>query len=222
MEAQALVRAGYGVTVICPAGRDRDTAPFESIDGIAIHRFPVREAGGGPLGYLREYGSALWRIRRLARSLARERTFAVVQLCNPPDILTWAIGRLRRQGTRVVFDQHDLVPELFEARFGQSRGLLHRATRVAERWTYRRADVVISPNESYRRIAIERGGKRAEDVDEFMEKMEATGAFRDVVPATQDRTEEGLYRVSIQSIYTGEAAAAGEAAAGPAPAEERR
>jgi Tfp pilus assembly protein PilN len=46
-------------------------------------------------------------------------------------------------------------------------------------------------------------GRRAEDVDEFMEKLEGTGAFQDIVPATQDRTEEGLYRVAIQSIYTG-------------------
>lgn len=79
-----------------------------------------------------------------------------------------------------------------------------------------------SVKEGITHVDIDVLGKRAEDVDEFMEKMEATGAFRDVVPATQDRTEEGLYRVSIQSIYTGEAAAAGEAAAGPAPAEERR
>ncbi|MEP6593826.1 MAG: PilN domain-containing protein [Acidobacteriota bacterium] len=45
-------------------------------------------------------------------------------------------------------------------------------------------------------------GRRAEDVDEFMEKLEATGAFQDIVPATQDRTEEGLYRAAIESVYT--------------------
>ena len=55
-------------------------------------------------------------------------------------------------------------------------------------------------------------GRRAEDIDEFMEKLEATGAFRDIVPATQDRTEERLYRVSIESVYDG----AEDAAAGPA------
>jgi hypothetical protein len=43
--------------------------------------------------------------------------------------------------------------------------------------------------------------RRAEDIDEFMDKLEGTGAFQDIVPATQDRTEEGLYRASIQSIY---------------------
>lgn len=46
-------------------------------------------------------------------------------------------------------------------------------------------------------------GRRAEDIDEFMEELEGSGAFENVVPATQDRTEEGLFRVSIESVYTG-------------------
>jgi Tfp pilus assembly protein PilN len=75
-------------------------------------------------------------------------------------------------------------------------------------------------------------GRRAEDVDEFMEKLEGTGAFQDIVPATQDRTEEGLYRVAIQSTYTGAdepppvktppAAPAEHTPAGNPPAKEGR
>lgn len=45
-------------------------------------------------------------------------------------------------------------------------------------------------------------GRRPEDIDEFIEKLEATGAFADVVPVQQDRTEEGLRRVTIEAIYT--------------------
>ena len=56
------------------------------------------------------------------------------------------------------------MPELYESRFGRSRDLLYRLTLVAERWTFRLADVVIATNESYRRIALERGRKRPEDV----------------------------------------------------------
>jgi hypothetical protein len=58
-------------------------------------------------------------------------------------------------------------------------------------------------------------GRRAEDIDEFMEKLESTGAFREIVPATQDRTEERLYRVSIESIYDGAEDAAAAAAEKP-------
>jgi hypothetical protein len=58
-------------------------------------------------------------------------------------------------------------------------------------------------------------GRRAEDIDEFMEKLEATGAFREIVPATQDRTEERLYRVMIESVYEGAEDAAPAAAEKP-------
>ena len=58
-----------------------------------------------------------------------------------------------------------------------------------------------------------------EDIDEFMEKLEATGSFADVLPSQQDRTESGLYRVLIESIYSGsvEESAAPESAPPAAP-----
>ena len=163
-EAQTLTRLGHTVTVICPMGKTRDRAAFERIDGVDIYRYPPREAGGGPWGYLIEFGWALWSIRRLARRLARMERFDVVQLCNPPDILFLAVGSLRRRGARMIFDHHDLVPELYEARFGRPAGVLYRLARQAERRTFHLADVVLAPNETYRRIAIERGGKSADDV----------------------------------------------------------
>jgi len=74
-----------------------------------------------------------------------------------------------------------------------------------------------SVKEGHTRVTMTVLGRRAEDVDEFIEKLEAIGAFEDVVPSQQDRTEEGLYRVVIESIYTGveEAPAPPEPAAKP-------
>ena len=46
-------------------------------------------------------------------------------------------------------------------------------------------------------------GRRAEDINDFMENLEETGAFGDVIPASQDRTDDGLYRVVIEGRYTG-------------------
>lgn len=45
--------------------------------------------------------------------------------------------------------------------------------------------------------------RRQEDVDELMERLDATGAFAQVIPAQQVTTDEGLYRVTIESVYTG-------------------
>jgi glycosyltransferase involved in cell wall biosynthesis len=163
-ESTALTRAGYDVEVICPQGGKRDREPYAELDGVRIHRYQLQPATGGPLGYAREYGTALLRTRQIALRLARARPFDFVHACNPPDLLLTAVRTLKRRGAAFLFDHHDLVPELYESRFGRGRDLLYRATLRAERTTFRLADVVISTNASYRQVAIERGGKRPEDV----------------------------------------------------------
>jgi glycosyltransferase involved in cell wall biosynthesis len=161
-EATALTRAGYEVTVVCPTGERRDRGERETIDGVEIHRYRPYRAGERAFEYGVEYAAALWSIRRLARRLARERPFDLVHACSPPDFLLLAALPLRRRGARFVFDHHDLTPELFGTRFGG--GLGHRATLTAEQVAFRAADVVLSVNDSYRRIAIERGGCDPADV----------------------------------------------------------
>jgi len=160
-ECTTLRDAGWEVHVICPQGTKRDTEPETVVDGVAIHRYRLRAAAGGPAGYLAEYASALWHTFRLARAIGPVR---VVHACNPPDLLFLVARRLKRRGARFVFDQHDLVPELYLSRFGRGRDLLYRAVCALERQTYRAADVVIATNESYREVALRRGGKRPEDV----------------------------------------------------------
>ncbi|KUM88319.1 MULTISPECIES: glycosyltransferase family 4 protein [Streptomyces] len=160
-ECTTLRDAGWDVHVICPQGEKRDTEPEAVIDGVRIHRYPLRAATGGPAGYLQEYGSALWHTARLARKVG---PVHVVHACNPPDLLFLAARRLRRLGARFVFDQHDLVPELYLSRFDRGKDLLYRAVCAVERRTYRAADIVLATNESYKDVAVSRGGKRPEDV----------------------------------------------------------
>ncbi|MET8625873.1 glycosyltransferase family 4 protein [Kitasatospora sp. NPDC004669] len=160
-ECTTLRDAGWTVDVICPRGSKRDTEPEAVIDGVRIHRYPLQAATGGPAGYLREYGSALWHTARLARKVG---PVDVVHACNPPDLLFLPALMMKRRGARFVFDQHDLVPELYLSRFDRGKDLLYRAVCALERWTYRAADVVLATNESYRDVALRRGGRRPEDV----------------------------------------------------------
>ncbi len=160
-ESLALRDAGWEVHVICPQGTKRDTEPYVELDGVHIYRYPLRAAVGGPLGFVQEYGSMLWHTFRLARKIGR---VDVVHACNPPDLFFLVARRLKRRGARFVFDQHDLVPELYLSRFGRGEDLLYRAVCWLERRTYRLADVVIATNESYRAAALERGGKRPDEV----------------------------------------------------------
>jgi hypothetical protein len=69
--------------VICPRGTKRDTELFSEIDGVRIHRYPLNAATGGPRGYLREYGTALWRTQRIAWRFSQHEPFDVVHACNP-------------------------------------------------------------------------------------------------------------------------------------------
>jgi glycosyltransferase involved in cell wall biosynthesis len=155
-ESRALVDAGHEVVVICPQGERQDTEPQAAMDGVQILRYPLRPATGGPAGYLREYGLALWHSARLARRVRGAGPIDVVHVCNPPDLLF--LVALLVPGARLVFDHHDLVPELFLSRFVGHGRLLYRAALLMERMTFRLAHSVIATNESYRRVAIERGG----------------------------------------------------------------
>jgi glycosyltransferase involved in cell wall biosynthesis len=177
-ESIALRDAGWEVSVICPQGSKRDTESYAEIDGVKIHRYPLRPATGGPIGYLKEYGSALWHTFRLARKVG---PVDVVHACNPPDVFYLVGRRLRKRGARFVFDQHDLVPELYLSRFNRGKDLLYRAVCWLERQTYRSADVVIATNESYRAAALSRGGKRPDEV--FVVRSAPTvERFREVPP----------------------------------------
>lgn len=181
-ECRALTGAGWAMTVICPQGTRRDTEPHVSLEGIEIYRYPLVTATGGPVGYLREYSTALVRTRRIALRLARKAPFDVVQACNPPDILLPSVRSLKtKHGARFVFDHHDLVPELYESRFDRGRDVLYRLTLRAERRTFDLADVVIATNESYRDVALSRGGKRPEDVF-VVRSAPDLGRFRRVEP----------------------------------------
>ena len=161
-ESKVLRDAGWDVHVICPQGTKRDTERYVELDGVQIHRYPLGAATGGPAGYLREYGTALWHTFRLARRIG---PVDVVHACNPPDLFFLVARLLKRRGARFVFDQHDLVPELYMSRFsGRGKDFLYRAVCRLERATYRAADVVIATNESYRQTALTRGGKRPDEV----------------------------------------------------------
>ncbi len=158
LEAEALVASGAKVTVISPDGPGT-RATDERLDGVRVLRYRAPPGGVGAAGYLREYAVSLWRISRLLRRVREEGTVEVVFSCNPPDLLIFLGWGAARRGAGLVFDHHDLAPELFARKFGR-RGVVWRALLALERAAYRTADVVLQPNDSYAQIASERGGVR--------------------------------------------------------------
>jgi len=158
-EAQSLRRAGFRVSVICPRGRHMDRQTHEARDGVVIYRFPMPFDGTSRFHYLLEYGWALLACWGLSLRILRDRGFDVVHVGNPPDLFFPLAWFYKLFGKRFVFDQHDLCPETYLSKFdGAGQRFSHRVLLWCEKMTYRAADIVISTNESYREVAVERGG----------------------------------------------------------------
>jgi glycosyltransferase involved in cell wall biosynthesis len=155
-EANALRDAGYLVSIICPTGKGYEKR-YEEIDGIAIHRYRLPNEAEGAVGYLLEYGVAMLMTFWLSWKVLFTRGFDVIHACNPPDLFFMIGGFFKLLGKKFVFDHHDINPELYEAKFGR-RDAFWKLMVLLERWTFKTADVSLATNESYKRIAIERGG----------------------------------------------------------------
>ena len=164
LESQALAADGYQVAVVCPKGKG--DPGYQVLDGIEIYKYRPYAPGGSKLGFVTEYAYSFLATAWQTFKARRRGRFAVLQACNPPDIF-WPLALILRalDGTKFVFDHHDLSPELFQSRFpGAGASLPYRGLRALERATHRTADHVISTNDSYREVAITRSGKKPADV----------------------------------------------------------
>src|SRR4029077_5516885 len=92
--------------------------------------------------------------------------FNVIQICNPPDLLILPALPFKLLGKKVIFDQHDLSPEIYQMQKGSGRkqNFVMRALFLFEKITYLFSDIVMVVNESCRKIALERGCKRDSEV----------------------------------------------------------
>jgi len=163
LECQALVAAGYRVAVVCPKGSGDPS--YEVVDTVQLYKYRPYAPGGSKLGFVTEYAYSFLATAWQTLMARRSGRFAVIQACNPPDIF-WPLGLAFRalEGSRFVFDHHDLCPELFQSRFPSGPKLPYQGLLALERRTHRAADHVIATNDSYREIAMRRGGKRADEV----------------------------------------------------------
>jgi len=129
-----------------------------TVDGIPIYRYKLPNEANGALGYLLEYSSALFLQFVICWKVLFGPGFDVIHACNPPDNI-FLIGGFFKIFFRkkYLFDHHDINPELYEAKFGK-RDFFYKIMLLWERWTFKVADVSIATNESYKKIAIERGG----------------------------------------------------------------
>jgi glycosyltransferase involved in cell wall biosynthesis len=156
LEATTLTKHGYKVSVISP--RDRGEATYTVLQGVALYRYWVPGNARGVLGYAFEFVYCWLATALLSLVVAVREGFDIIQACNPPDTYFALAALYKLAGKKFVFDHHDLSPEMYLAKFPDSRGAFYRALLFLERMTFRTADLVLATNESHKEIALLRGG----------------------------------------------------------------
>lgn len=158
-EAEALAAQGTRVDVICL--RNEGESPRETVNGVRYIRLPVRRKRGGIVRYLIEYGAFFVASFFMASWLALKTRYDLFQAHNMPDVLVFCGVIPRLRGARIVLDLHDLVPEVYAAKYDlapDSKALA--VLRFVESVSIAAADLVITTSIAFRDTLIERGIRR--------------------------------------------------------------
>src|SRR5437588_12771131 len=157
-EATTLRDHGFQVSIICPKGTTEHRESYISIENIHIYRYHLPTIESKYIAYFVEYGIAIFMTFWLSFKVLFHHGFDVIHAANPPDLF-FMIGLFYRLfGKKFVFDQHDLTPEIFQVMSKNRMKPLYKLLLFLERCTYRTAHLVITTNESFKQIAIKRGG----------------------------------------------------------------
>ena len=118
-EARSLYANGYEVTVLCPR-RASWRQGYQVVEGIRIYRHPMPREGHTPVGYLWEYGCALFWEFLYTWWIYLRHGFHVIQGCNPPDNIFLIALPFKILGVKYIFDHHDANPELYLSKYGNN------------------------------------------------------------------------------------------------------
>lgn len=162
-EAETLAQAGHSVTVISP--RDPGQPWRAAINGVRVVRFPHPPSGRGVLGYASEFGYATLAAACLVLWCWLRDGLDAVHIHNPPDTLFLAGLLPKLAGKPLIYDHHDLSPELYLAKYPAPSRRIHKALLGLERWSCRCASWVITVNGSYRQNDIQRNHVAPERVE---------------------------------------------------------
>jgi glycosyltransferase involved in cell wall biosynthesis len=155
-EARTLVGAGYKVAVIAPKG-DSNARGHEMIDGVSVYRFSKLPSSSTVAGHILEYFFAMLSIGMMSVYVLCREGFDIIHVANPPDTLIFIASAYKFLGKSVIYDQHDMCPELYAVKFGDANDFIAKILRLLERLSYTLADSVIVTNESYKLLAMSRG-----------------------------------------------------------------
>jgi len=135
-EAATLLNTGAEVMVICP--KYPGERWYDRVEGVHVYRYWKPSLGSSFAAHVVEYLFSIGAQSALAAWVAVRHGFDAIHAANPPDFL-WLVALPYRLlfGKRFVFDHHDLVPELYEDRFGGAGSRLLGVLKFMEYLSFR-------------------------------------------------------------------------------------
>lgn len=195
---EVLAAAELGARVAVIALQDGlDPRPVGHHGRAVIVRLPGERRRGSLGKYLLEYTDFLVRAHALMRRDSRFRDAGIVHVHTLPDFLVAAALPAKRRGARVVLDMHEIFPEFTRTKFP---GLLGRlgapVARAVERWSRRKADVVLTVNRSIERLLASRRSHPAE-------RLEVIQNLTDPADFGPTRLTDGIVTGPVRLAYHG-------------------
>jgi glycosyltransferase involved in cell wall biosynthesis len=161
-EAQTLAGAGHELTVIAPQGNNQSR--LEIVNGVRVVRYPAPPDGRGVLTYAVEFIYVTLATTLAVLFVWMRYGLDVLHVHNPPDTLFFASLLPKLFGKKLVYDHHDLAPELYLTKFDKSGGLVYRVLLLLERLSCQTANRVIVVNYSYLLNDAERNGVKPQHI----------------------------------------------------------
>jgi glycosyltransferase involved in cell wall biosynthesis len=146
--AQTLTKRGDNVDVIAYA-EEQEVLGAKEVDGVTLFKIQrrVRRGSKGPLAHLLPLLRFFTVASLLISKRHLQRHYDLIHVHNIPEWLVFAVVLPRLFGARVLLDIHDLVPELFAAKFRTPyQKPVLSLLRAIERWSCKFADHVIISN----------------------------------------------------------------------------
>ncbi len=144
------------VDLICL--RQEANEPLHEQKGLlSVTRVPIRHRRSGKLRYFLQYGVFLLQALFTLAWRSRRTRYDLIHVHNMPDVLVFSAIVPKLFGAKVILDLHDPMPELYRTIYGFSESsIMVRLLKCMECWSLGFADLILTPNESFRALFASR------------------------------------------------------------------
>jgi glycosyltransferase involved in cell wall biosynthesis len=150
--AEQLAQQGAAVEVICLQANDAEPRD-ETVNGVKIHRVPLKRRRGGKLTYIYQYCAFTLTSFFLLTACSFKRRYHLIHVHNMPDVLVFSALVPKLLGARVILDLHDPMPELMLTIFKLApESFSVRLLKRLEKWSTAFANLVLTVNLASKRI----------------------------------------------------------------------